>query len=79
MTLSTKGTKLEQALDHSQHHAQAKNMAANLREKHTLIIEFGQTIGFVCTGGKTAGDVRKGSSICKIQFRQQIIIRVVGY
>ena len=36
MKLSTKLTKLEQALDHSQHHAQAKNMAANLREKHTV-------------------------------------------
>ena len=35
MKLSTKRSKLEQAPDHSQHHAQAKNMAANLREKNS--------------------------------------------
>ena len=36
MKLSTKRTKREQALDHSQHHAQAKNMAANLCYKYTV-------------------------------------------
>ena len=79
MKLSTKRTKLKQALDHSQHHAQAKNMAANLREKHTVDHRIRSDDRFRLHRGKTAGDVRKGSSICKIQFRQQPIIRVLGY
>ena len=44
-----------------------------------LKTEFGQTTGFVCTGGKTAGEVRREPSIWTIFFRQQTIIRIVGY
>ena len=63
MKLSTKRTKHEQALDHSQHHAQAKNMAANLREQHTVDHRIRPDDRFCFHRRQTAGDVRKGSSI----------------
>ena len=69
MKLSTKRTKLEQALDHSQNHAQAKHIMANLREKQ-LKKEFGQTTVFVAQAAKPLEKLEQlGPSICTIHFR----------